>query len=45
MLFVSQITIFFGIYSYTTNHQINTVLHYIAISLFFATAVILETNH
>ena len=45
MLLVSQITIFFGIYSYTTNHQIHTVLHYVAISFFFAVSIILETNH
>lgn len=45
MLVVSQVTIFFGIYSYTHNRNIETVLHYISITLFFALFAILETWH
>lgn len=45
MLFISQITIFFGIYSYTKNHKIDTVLHYVSISFFIAIVALLELSH
>lgn len=45
MLVTSQVTIFFGIYSYTHNRDIDTVLHYVSITLFFSLFAILEIWH
>ena len=45
MLITSQITIFFGIYSYTHNRNIETVLHYISLSLFIFLFLALELWH
>lgn len=45
MLVTSQITIFFGIYSYTHNRSIDTVLHYVSISIFVILFAILEIWH
>ena len=45
MIITSQITIFFGIYSYTSNRDIDTILHYVSISLFIVLFAILETSH
>ena len=45
MLVTSQVTIFFGIYSYTHNRSIETILHYVSISLFFCLWALLELSH
>ena len=45
MLLTSQITIFFGIYSYTHNRGIETTLHFASLFLFVALACILEAWH
>ena len=45
MIVVSQITVFFGIYSYTHNRSIDTILHYASISLFVVLFGGLETWH
>ena len=45
MIIVSQITIFFGIYSYTFNRNIDTVLHYVSIINFFVLLGIAELFH
>lgn len=45
MLVMSQITIFFGIYSYTHNRDIDTVLHYVSITLFIVLFGTLEFFH
>ena len=45
MLVMTQITIFFGIYSYTHNRDIDTVLHYLSIGLFVVLLGALELWH
>ena len=45
MLITSQITIFFGIYSYTSNRGIDTILHYVSITLFAVLWAALEIWH
>ena len=45
MLFMSQLTIFFGIYSYTHNRDIDTVLHYLSLGLFLVAFAVLELFH
>ncbi len=45
MLATSQITIFFGIYSYTHNRAIETTLHYVSLFLFITLFLILEAWH
>ena len=45
MIITSQITIFFGIYSYTFNRNIDTVLHYVSVANFFFLFAIFEFFH
>jgi len=45
MLITTQITIFFGIYSYTHNRGIDTVLHYCSIALFVGLFSVMEIWH
>ena len=45
MIIASQVSIFSGIYSYTRNHEIETNLHYVTISCFTLTFLIMEVLH
>mmetsp|Transcript_14914 Transcript_14914/g.20212 ORF Transcript_14914/g.20212 Transcript_14914/m.20212 type:complete len:172 (+) Transcript_14914:377-892(+) len=45
MLFTSQVTIFFGIYSYASNRAIETVLHYVSFGFFVVLLAAMEVWH
>lgn len=45
MLVVTQITIFFGIYSYSTNHGFSTILNYLSLAMFVGIFAGLEVWH
>ena len=45
MILVSQGTIFAGIYSYTTNHKIETNVHYMAVGFFILMFTVMELTH
>ena len=45
MLITSQVTISAGIYSYTHNRDIETILYYLSIALFFFLFLVFEVSH